>query len=177
MSKVLRSKSEEALTAHEAVLRAFSYFARLTSEEHATVRRILERALRESPDHADSWAMLAMMYIVEYSDSYNALPNPLERALAAAQRAVDLAPSHVRGYYSLAWVYFFRKEKASRHSRRAGRLAQPHGWFRHRAPRIAVAPCRRVGARSSDGRKGHATESELSRSAALRRLLSRLLSG
>ncbi len=116
MSERLRSKNEDSLTPHEAVLRAFSYFARLTAEEHATVRRILERVVRQTPDQPDSWAMLAMMYIVEYSDSYNALPNPLERALAAAQRAVDLAPSHALGHYALAWVYFFRREKASLHA-------------------------------------------------------------
>ena len=116
MSETLRSKSEDSLTPHEAVLRAFSYFARLTPEEHAAVRRILERVVHQTPDQADAWAMLAMMYIVEYSDSYNALPNPLERAVAAAQRAVDLAPSHALGYYALAWVYFFRKQKASLHA-------------------------------------------------------------
>jgi len=116
MSETLRSRSEDSLTPHEAVLRAFSYFARLTPEEHATVRRTLERVVREAPDQADCWAMLAMMYIVEYSDNYNALPNPLERALAAAQRAVELAPSHALGHYALAWVYFFRKEKASLHA-------------------------------------------------------------
>lgn len=116
MSEALRSKSEDSLTPHEAVLRAFSYFARLTPEEHATVRRILEGVVRENPDQADCWAMLAMMYIVEYSDSFNLLPNPLERAMAAAQRAVDLASSHALGHYALAWVYFFRKEKASLHA-------------------------------------------------------------
>ena len=111
MSEVLRSKSEDTLTPHEAVLRAFSYFTRLTFEEHATVRRVLERAVREAPDQADCWAMLAVMYIVEYSDGFNALPNPLDRALAAAQRAVDLGPTHALGHYALAFVYFFRKEK------------------------------------------------------------------
>jgi TolB-like protein len=116
MSETLHSKSEESLTPHEAVLRAFSYFARLTPEEHATVRRILERVVRQTPEQADCWAMLAMMYIVEYSDSYNALPNPLERALAAAQRAVDLAPSDALGHYALAWVYFFHREKSSLHA-------------------------------------------------------------
>ncbi len=116
MSEALRSKSEDQLAPYEAVLRAFSYFARLTLEEHATVRRILERAVRQTPDQADCWAMLAMMYIVEYSDNYNALPNPMERALAAAQRSVDLAPLHALGHYALAWVYFFRKEKASLHA-------------------------------------------------------------
>ena len=116
MSETLSSRSEDSLTSHEAVLRAFSYFARLTPEEHATVRRILERVVRQTPEQADCWAMLAMMYIVEYSDSFNVLPNPLERALAAAQRAVDLAPSQALGYYALAWVHFFHKEKASLHA-------------------------------------------------------------
>ena len=44
MSEVLRNKSEDALTAHEAVFSAFGYFARITPEEHAVVRRKLERA-------------------------------------------------------------------------------------------------------------------------------------
>jgi TolB-like protein/cytochrome c-type biogenesis protein CcmH/NrfG len=110
MSEVLRSKSEDQLTPQEAVLRTFSYFSRITPEEHAAVRKILERAVREAPDHADSWAMLSMIYRGEFAQGYNAGPNPLDRALAAAQRAVDLAPAHALGHYALAAVYFFRKE-------------------------------------------------------------------
>jgi len=48
MSETLRSKNEDQLTAHEAVLRAFTYFERITPEEHLAVRRILERAV-ENP--------------------------------------------------------------------------------------------------------------------------------
>jgi len=110
ISDVLRGKSEDSLTPQEGLLRAFSYFGRITPEEHAVVRRILERSVREAPDQADCWAMLAQMYNVEFADEFNALPNPLERALAAAQRAVDLAPTHALGHYALAFVYFFRKE-------------------------------------------------------------------
>ena len=110
MSEALRNKSQDALTPHEAVLRAFSYFTRITPEEHAAVRNILERAVREAPDHADSWAMLSMMYRGEFAQGFNAGPNPLDRALAAAQRAVDLAPTQALGHYALATVYFFRKE-------------------------------------------------------------------
>jgi len=112
MSEVLRNKSE-ALTPHEAVLRTFTYFSRITAEEHAIVRRILERAVREAPDHADSWAMLSMIYRGEFAQGYNPQPNPLDRALAAAQRAVDLAPTHALGHYALATVHFFRKEKVA----------------------------------------------------------------
>jgi len=110
ISDVLRGKSEDALTPHEGLLRAFSYFGRITPEEHAVVRRILERAVQEAPEQADCWAMLATMYITEFVDNFNARPNPLERALAAAQRAVDLAPTHSLGYYALAFVYFCRRD-------------------------------------------------------------------
>ena len=111
MSEVLRTKNSDALTPHEAVLRAFSYFSRITVEEHGVVRSILERAVREAPDHADSWAMLSMIYRGEFVQGYNAGPNPLDRALAAAQRAVELSPTHALGHYALATVHFFRKEK------------------------------------------------------------------
>ncbi len=110
MSEGLRSKSDDSLTPQEAVLRTFGYFSRLTADEHAAVRNILERAVREAPDHADSWAMLSMIYRGEFAQGFNAGPNPLDRALAAARRAVDLADTHALSHYALATVYFFRKE-------------------------------------------------------------------
>ncbi len=113
MSEALRSKSEGDLTPHEALLRAFSYFQRVTPEEHAVVRRTLERATREAPDYADCWAMLSLMYSVEFSDDFNLGPQPLDRSLAAAQRAVHLAATHALGHYALAFVYFLRKEAVS----------------------------------------------------------------
>ena len=111
MSETLRSKGEDTLTPHEAVLRAFSYFRRITPEEHAVVRNILERSVKQSPDHADSWAMLSMMYRGEFAQGFNPRPDPLDRALDAARRALELAPNHALGHYALATVYFFRKDK------------------------------------------------------------------
>ncbi|MBZ5706430.1 MAG: protein kinase [Acidobacteriia bacterium] len=111
MSEVLRSKSEEQLTPHEAVLRTFSYFERITPDEHAIVRRILERAVKNAPDHSDCWAMLSMIYRGEYAQGFNTGPDPLGRAIAAAQRAVELAPSNALGYWALATSLFFHKDK------------------------------------------------------------------
>ena len=111
MGETLRSKRDDELTPQEAVLRTFSYFSRITPEGHAVVRNILERAVRETPDHADCWAMLSMIYRGEYAQGYNAGPNPLDRALVAAQRAVDLAPMNALSHYALATVHFFRKDK------------------------------------------------------------------
>lgn len=112
ISEELRVKNEEGLTPHEAVLRAFSFLQRISPTEHATARRILERAVERDPNQADAWAMLAIMYDTEFADEYNPRPNPLERAITAAQRAVDLAPTHALGYYALAFTYFFRKDNA-----------------------------------------------------------------
>jgi len=113
ISEELRSKNEEDLTPHEAVLRSFSFLERISPAEHATVRRILERAVEQAPDQADAWAMLAFIYDTEFADEFNARPDPLERAMAAAQRAVDLAPTHALGHYALAFTYFFRKDWSS----------------------------------------------------------------
>src|SRR6202041_1413597 len=55
ISEELRSKNEEDLTSHEAVLRSFSFLERISPTEHATVRRILERAVEQAPDQADAW--------------------------------------------------------------------------------------------------------------------------
>ncbi len=111
MSEVLRSKREDQLTPHETVLRAFSYFERITPDEHAKVRRILERAVEQSPDQADCWAMLSMLYRGEYAQGFNPQPDPLNRALAAAQRAQEIAPSNHLAYYALATTLFFQKDK------------------------------------------------------------------
>ena len=43
MSESLRSKAENQLTPHEAVIRSFGYHERLTPDEHAQVRRILDK--------------------------------------------------------------------------------------------------------------------------------------
>jgi TolB-like protein/Tfp pilus assembly protein PilF len=112
ISDELRSKNEEDLTPHEAMLRSFSFIQRISPTEHATARRVLERAVERDPNQADAWAMLAIMYDTEFADEYTPRSNPLERATAAAQRAVDLAPTHALGYYALAFTYFFRKDNA-----------------------------------------------------------------
>ncbi len=111
MSEALRYKSEDQFTPHEAVLRAFSYFERITPDEHAIVRQILERAVQQAPGHADCWAMLSMMYRGEYAQGFNVRPDPLDRALAAAERAIEAAPTNHLAYYAKATALFFQRER------------------------------------------------------------------
>jgi TolB-like protein/Tfp pilus assembly protein PilF len=110
MSESLRHKKVGEYSPHEAVLRTFGYFERITDEEHAEVREILEAAIANSPDHSDCLAMLASIYFDEYAQGYNPRPNPLDRAYATAQRAVEAAPTNNLGHYVLALVLFFKKD-------------------------------------------------------------------
>jgi serine/threonine protein kinase/Tfp pilus assembly protein PilF len=110
MSEALRGKADEELSPHEAVLRAFGYMERVTPEEHARVRRILERVVSIAPNQSDAWAMLANLYWEEHAHGLNPQPDPLGRALAAARRAVEAAPSNNLAHYALACTLFFQKD-------------------------------------------------------------------
>ncbi|HSF18899.1 MAG TPA: protein kinase [Vicinamibacteria bacterium] len=110
MSEAVRSKPVEQLSPYEALLRAFRYYERVTPEEHAVVRPILERAVEQAPGHAAAWVMLSMVYGEEHRFGFNAEPDSLGRALQAARRAAEAAPSSHFSYLALAQAHYFRKE-------------------------------------------------------------------
>jgi TolB-like protein len=110
MSEALRTRDPLGLSPYEAVLRSFAHFQRVSAEEHAPARAALERAVEQVPQYADAWAMLSLIYKEEFTHRFNVLPDPLGRALAAARRAVEGAPSNHLAYHALASTEFFRKE-------------------------------------------------------------------
>jgi TolB-like protein len=110
MSEAVRSKPVEELSPYEALLRAFGYYARVTPQEHAVARPVLERAVEAAPGHAAAWAMLSMLYGEEYRFGFNDLPDPLGRSLRAARRAVEAAPESHVSHLALAQAHYFRKE-------------------------------------------------------------------
>jgi TolB-like protein len=110
MSESLRGRNAGEYSAHEAMLRAFGYWERMTPEEHAEVRDILEAAVAVAPDHSDCLAELAMIYWHEHAFGYNLRPDPLGRARAAAQRAVASAPTSHFAHCALATGLFFQKD-------------------------------------------------------------------
>ncbi len=110
MAAMIRLKPVEATTPYEAVLRQFGYYDLLTPEEHKSVRDCLERAVERSPDYADAWASLALMYLEEFKHRFNVRPDPLGRAEESTRRALALDSVNQRGYYSLASTRFFQKD-------------------------------------------------------------------
>ena len=54
--------------------------------------------------------MLSLIYCDEYAIGFNPMPDSLGRAVDAARRAIDAAPSNHRAYFSLAYALFFLNE-------------------------------------------------------------------
>ena len=106
----IRKKSEDQVSPYEAVFRVFSLHETMTPQEHAVCRDLLERVVRDAPDSADCWAMLATLYSDEDWFGFNLRPDPLGRAAAAAQRATDLAPASLLALQALAQSLFMRHE-------------------------------------------------------------------
>ena len=113
MSESIRRRDPEQLTPYEAVLRCFRYYEGVTETEHEVLRTVLERAVKQAPNNADCWAMLAIMYCDEHKFGFNQLPGSLGRALTAAQRAVEISPTNPFAYEALSQTLFFRKEFGS----------------------------------------------------------------
>ena len=112
ISDAVRGKEPAQLSPYEALMRGFGYHHRLTPGEHAEARDALERAVEQAPGNADCWAMLSWIYSHEYGHDFNPRPGSLDRALVAARRAVDLAPSNHLALQALGVVLFFRKDVA-----------------------------------------------------------------
>jgi len=110
MSEGLRGKDPEELTPYEALLRSLAYHHRVSTEEHAAARAALERAVQQAPNNADCWAMLSHLYREEYAHGFNVRTEPIGRALNAARRAVEIAPSNHWAYFALASAQFFRRD-------------------------------------------------------------------
>jgi TolB-like protein len=110
MAALIRAKPVETLTPYEAVLRAHAYLQIVTPEEHKEVRACLQRAVESAPDYPDAWAALALMFSAEFSHSFNVQPDPLDRALAAARKAIELDATNQQGFGALAIVSFFRRD-------------------------------------------------------------------
>jgi adenylate cyclase len=107
----VKEKPTDRLDAYECVLQASAYWRdNVVPAEHARVRDALERAVKSDPGYADAWAWLTVVYLDEHRHNYNPRPDPLDRALEAARRAVASDPTNEFAHCALAEVYFHRHE-------------------------------------------------------------------
>lgn len=96
-----------SLSAYECLSVALAYDKYLTEEYHLRARESLEQAVKIDPGFDAAWAHLSWIYTDEEIFGYNPLPGSMARALDAARRGVELAPSNYHNHWLLARVYYF----------------------------------------------------------------------
>jgi TolB-like protein/Tfp pilus assembly protein PilF len=113
MAPAVAAKSPTQLTPYEAVLRFFLYQQRGSAEDHLPARTALEHAVEAEPGYANAWAALAIVLLDEDRHAFNPQPGALDRALRAAQRAVDADPANQHAHHALAMAHYYRRELGS----------------------------------------------------------------
>jgi TolB-like protein len=126
----LADQAPEDLDAYGCTLRFHVYRAEPRPESHALIRDCLERAVAHYPGYATAWAMLSLIALDEDRFHFNPMPGapgPIERALRAARRSIDLDADNARGLQALMMALFFDRQVAE--AGRVGELAlavNPH---------------------------------------------------
>ena len=83
-------------------LESHDYLRSFVSAKHAKVRSCLEDAVAADPSFAGGWVALARVYLREHQFNENARPGdtpPLERAMNAARRAIEVNPQSARAHF------------------------------------------------------------------------------
>ena len=111
MTHALRETSLDALTAHELLLRYWSYQGNPKPDEHARLRAALEAMAAREPNNAEVHAARSWLYSHEDTHMFNRRPDPRDRARAAAQRATELDPLGQHGWQALALAHFFDRDR------------------------------------------------------------------
>ena len=93
---------------YECVLSNYAYSAHVSETAHARVRDCLEDVVQNAPRYALAWSMLAWIYGEEERNGFNrrAEPPPFQRALMAAERAVEASPTNEMSHLALASARF-----------------------------------------------------------------------
>lgn len=100
----------------ESVLRFHRYWRSFDQDQIHEVRLGLERAIVADPSYADAFACLSLTYTnsVRFGYMGGAVTlSPLRRALALAQRAIQLAPRSSRSHLALGIAYWFSGQVSS----------------------------------------------------------------
>ena len=99
------------LNAYECLSVALAYDKYLSREYHLRARESLEKALELDPEFDQAWSHLSWIYTDEVIFGYNPLPDSMQRALYAARRGIELAPTDYHNRWLLSRVHYFSGDK------------------------------------------------------------------
>jgi TolB-like protein/cytochrome c-type biogenesis protein CcmH/NrfG len=113
MRSAMRQKDDVHLTPVEWQFQYFAYREQITPSAYAELKSRLERAVERDGRQSDLWACLAQIFVDEYAFGFGTDPAALDRALAAARRAVELDRANQFALVALAQTHFFRQDLAA----------------------------------------------------------------
>ena len=96
------------------LMKFYAYMQRKAEIEHAESRTCLEAATRQMPNFSSGWAALSRIYADEEFNGFNLIPgeqSPVERAVLAANRAVDADSNNAMAYQYLSVALFLTGDK------------------------------------------------------------------
>ncbi|MGX1742166.1 adenylate cyclase [Bosea sp. NPDC055353] len=111
--RATRAQGASSSEAYQCTYRFYRYRAELDQAAHARTRECLEQITLRHTEYATGWAMLSYLYLDEDRFQLNrrpGSPTPLDRARAAAERAVRLDRENVRALQALMTVLYFSGE-------------------------------------------------------------------
>ena len=106
----LRRSRTDNLAAYDSMRMYHQWLGTFDHTDYHAARRALESAVEIDPSYADAWAGLSSIYACEVTLFYELHSDSLDRALRAAERAVQLAPDHMIGHRTLAHARLLRRE-------------------------------------------------------------------
>src|SRR5438552_3661399 len=113
MRAAIRQKDDVDLTPAEWQFQYFAYREQITPSAYASLKSRLERAVERDGRQSHLWACLAQIFVDEYAFGFGTDPAALDRALAAARRAVELDRANQFALVALAQTHFFRQDLAA----------------------------------------------------------------
>jgi len=94
------------------LLFALEYWRSYDEARHEPAHSCLQRITTLDPTYAPGFALLAIMYLEDHrgGNPHGDATPPLDRALAAARRAIELKPNSARAHQALMSVHTTRRE-------------------------------------------------------------------
>jgi adenylate cyclase len=110
LSMESRSKPPSELKAYEAILRYYEYDRTLTPDSFLRALEALEYARSVEPECGQVWTMLGRLYGDIYGLDLPGFETALEKAIAFAEKGVQLNPDNQRARGVLALIRMFSNE-------------------------------------------------------------------
>ncbi|WP_159090144.1 adenylate/guanylate cyclase domain-containing protein [Ruegeria sp. Alg231-54] len=102
IAQEIRNKAPDSLDAYECVFLSFWFYQTFTIEDHRIARDCLLRTVETEPDYSLAWSRLAYNYLESKKRQMDTPPDWSEKALRAANNALDADRDNPDAYYALA---------------------------------------------------------------------------